>query len=53
MNSVKITVRDGVAFVDACPSGVTVEVCDHDTAGEPSRYTVTAEDLARWQRSRA
>ncbi|MCL4853804.1 MAG: hypothetical protein KJZ78_20800 [Bryobacteraceae bacterium] len=55
---VKITVRDGVAYVDEVPPGVIVQVTDydvdpaspeHDETGEPcSRYEVSQPDLIRW-----
>jgi hypothetical protein len=56
MQRVRITVEDGVAYVNEVPPGVLVEVTDydvdpcsreHDGTGVPcSRYCVTAADLA-------
>ena len=57
--TVRISVVDGVAYVDEVPPGVTVEVSDYDVfhVGDPlpivggkqqnpcSTYSVTAEDI--------
>ena len=56
--TVKISVVDGVAYVNQAPAGVLVEVTDYDVAedtpdrdrfGRPySRYTVAAGDIEKW-----